>query len=206
MSNAIFPSLPGLMWNNSKAPEFTTKTHRAVSGREQRASFQQYPLWTFSLTYEFLRDTAAFPELDTLAGFFLARQGSFDSFLYADPSDSSVTDMGFGAGNGVQTQFQLVRAYGAGGNAFVEPVQNVNVLTNIKVAGIVKTLGTDYTVSATGLISFTAAPASGAALTWTGSYYYRVRFTNDSSEYSQFLQNLWEAKKVEFVGAIGNKV
>lgn len=206
MSNAILPTLPGLKFNDTKTPSFVTRTHRAVSGRELRASFQQYPLWTFSLAYEVLRDTPADPELETLVGFFLARQGSFDSFLYADPSDSSVTDMGFGTGNGVATQYQLTRTYGAGGHAFAEPTQNVSALSNIKKAGVTQTPTTHYSVSSTGLVTFTTPPASGAALTWTGTYYHRVRFVQDSSEFSQFLKDLWEAKKIEFVGAVGNRV
>lgn len=205
MGNAVFPSLPGVTWNVSKSPEFSTQSHRSVSGRELRATFQQYPLYTFALSYEVLRE-GALTELKQLLGFFLARQGSFDSFLYTDSSDFSVTDGSFGVGNGVTTQFQLVRAYGAGSNTFAEPVQNVNALNNIKVSGVAKTASIDYTVSSTGLVTFTTAPAAGAPLTWTGTFYYRVRFTKDSSEFNQFLRDLWENKKVDFIGAPGNKV
>jgi hypothetical protein len=60
-------------------------------------------------------------------------------------------------------------------------------------------LGTDYTISASGVITFTAAPAAAAVLTWTGSYYWRVRFKQDATEFSQFMQKLWEARTVELI-------
>lgn len=206
MSNAVFPTLPGLGWNIVRSPIFVNRRQRSVSGREVAFSYQQYPLTQFSLNYELLRDNATYPELGTLTGFYLARQGSFDSFLFTDPADQSVTDAGFGTGDGTTTQFQLVRPYGAGGFTYAEPVQSVNALTNIKVGGVVKTLTTDYSIDANGLVTFVAAPAAAAALTWTGTYYYRCRFTHDQADFTTFLSNYWSAKKIEFVGAVGNRV
>lgn len=201
MSNAVFPVLAGLKFDSVKSPGFSTKIQRAVSGRELRAAFMAYPLWTFKLVYEVLRDDAENNELKTLVGFFTARQGSFDSFLYTDPSDNAVTAQGFGTGNGVATQFQLIRAYGS----FIEPVMNLNGTPSIYINGVLKTAGTDYTISA-GMVTFAAAPANAAALTWTGSYYYRCRFLHDSVDFSQFVSNLWELKKCEFVGSLGSKI
>ena len=206
MSNSVFPTLAGLTWSVGRAPQFNTRTHTAISGRELRAAFQAYPLWKMTLNFEFLRDMAATPELKTLAGLFLTVRGSWDSFLFTDPADNAVTDMSFGAGDGATTRFQLTRAYGAGGFTFAEPVQNINVLTNIKIAGVTKTLGTDYTVSSTGMITFTVAPTAAAALTWTGTFYYRCRFLMDEAGFSAFMKDLWELRRCEFIGAIGNKV
>lgn len=202
MSNDIFPVLAGLDWNVSRSPEFSTQVKRAVSGKELRGAFRQYPLWIFSMSYNVLRDDLLNNELRTLAGFFLVRKGMFDSFLYTWTADSTVTDQVFGVGDGVTTSFQLVRSFGG----FVEPVQNVNAIANIKKAGAVQTNPANYTVDANGLVTFVAAPANGAALTWTGSYYYRVRFLLDAAEFSEFLQDLHELKKLSFVGATGNKV
>lgn len=202
MSNAVFPTLPGLLFNVVKQPEFSTKVQRATSGKELRAAFMQYPLWTFKLSYEFLRSAAAYTEMQTLLGFFTARQGMFDSFLFSDPDDNSVTDYQFGIGDGVTTKFQLTRAYGA----FIEPVQNVNVLTNIKKAGTTLASPADYSIDANGLVTFVTAPAGGNALTWSGTYYFRVRFLQDVAEFNKFMQGLWDLKKLEFVGSTGNKV
>ena len=58
---------------------------------------------------------------------------------------------------------------------------------------------TDYSVTAEGVVSLAAAPLSGAALTWWGSFYKRVRFKTDLGEFNKFMKNLWEAKKVNLV-------
>ncbi len=202
MSNNILPTLAGLSWDISASPQFSTSIKRAVSGYEARAAFIVYPLWIFSLKYDILRDNIANNELKSLLGFFNSRQGSFDSFLFAPPADSSVTAMSFGTGTGAQTVFQLVRSYGG----YVEPCNNINGAPQIYVAGVLKTVTTDYTISATGAVTFVSAPANGAALTWTGSFYYRCRFMNDSIQPIQFMQNIYNLGKLDFIGSPVNKV
>jgi hypothetical protein len=83
-------------------------------------------------------------------------------------------------------------------NAMVTPV--------IYVDGVPAVLDTDYTIDALGMANFVTAPVSGAAITWTGSYHYRVRFDQDVAEFEQFMKNLWELKTLGFVGSTGNKV
>ncbi len=57
----------------------------------------------------------------------------------------------------------------------------------------------DYVISSTGQVVFTVAPASGAVLTWTGSYYWRCRFTHDIADFERFAANLWKFNRVEFI-------
>ncbi len=199
----IFPNLPGLSWNVQKSPEFNTLSHRAVSGYEVRAALMQYPLWTFSLAYDLLRDNAT-NELKTLMGFFLQTQGSFAAFLYSDPADNAVTNQGFGTGDGATTSFQLLRAYGG----FIEPVQNLNGTPSIFINGVQQTvgIGNQCQISSTGLVTFITAPASSTALTWTGNFYYRVRFSADKADFNQFMYQLYELKQLSFVGSPLNKV
>lgn len=203
MGNAVFPSLPGKTPQVMRRPMFQTRVQRAVSGRELRASFQQHPIYQFSLSYEVLLDGQAGDDFKVLTGFFLARQGSFDSFLFVDPADSAVTDMPFGVGNGGATQFQLTRSFGGGGFTVAEPVQNVNAITAIKLNN---TPTAAYSINSTGLVTFNSPPGNGVVLTWSGSFYYRCRFLADQADFNTFLQDLWELKKLEFIGAPGNKV
>ena len=205
MSSAVFPSLPGLLPAATVAPRFRTEVKSAVSGRETRAKFMAYPLWDVTVGFEFLRAGNAGVELDTLTGFFLQMRGAWDSFLVTLPNDASVTDMAFGTGNGTTQVFQLTRTRGAGGFGFTEPVQNVNTLVNVKVAGVTKTLGTDYTVS-NGLVTFTTAPAASAVLTWSGTFYFRCRLHDDHADFERFLNDLWALKSIKMVGAPGNKL
>jgi len=195
MSNAVFPSFPGLTWNSVRKPQWATVTKTSVSGREFRAAQFSYPLWRYKLSYSVLRGSTALPEVQQIAAFFNARSGSFDTWLYSDPDDKTATAQLFGTGNGTATAFQLARSYGG----YTEPVFDLNGAPAIFKAGVLQTVGTHYTVSATGLVTFVAAPANGAALTWTGNYYWRCRFLQDALELNQFLRALWELKTLEFV-------
>lgn len=201
---AIFPDLPGLSWGVGKFPRFNTVIHRAVSGREQRAALMAYPLWQFKLSFEFLRDTDAIKEYRDLAGFFLARRGSYEAFLYLDPTDSVCADVPFGSGDGVEKEFQITRSFNFSGSfAFAEPVQNIKTLSEIRING---NLTTAFSISDTGWVTFSTAPAAEAILTWSGEFYFRVRFEEDVAEFNQFLKDLWELKQISFIGAPGNKI
>lgn len=195
MSNIVFPVMPGLSWSVLKAPSTRTLIHQAVSGKELRLSLMSNPLWAFTLTYELLRAGSPFTEYQQLLSFWLDRSGAYDSFLYTDPSDNSVTAQSFGTGNGSTTTFQLLRSIYGGG--FLEAVQNVNGAPSIYINGVLKTVTTDYTIGSTGIVTFVTAPAAAAALTWTGSFYYRVRFKQDTAEFEEFVNNFWLLKKLE---------
>lgn len=121
MSNAVFPTLPGLSWGSTKEPMWTTSAKRSASGMEQRAGYMSYPLYRIRLSYEFLR-AGAEAELQTLVGFFNQRGGDLESFLWLDPSDSSVTEQQFGVGDGTTTVFRLGRTLGGA----YEPVSAIN--------------------------------------------------------------------------------
>jgi uncharacterized protein (TIGR02217 family) len=125
MSNEVFPSLPGLKWNQAKTPVFSTRIQRSTSGREAAAAFYQYPVYTFDLSYEVLRDDTLHNELKQLLGFYLARQGAFESFLYRDPSDYQASNQVIATGDGNTLAFQMIRTYGAGNATFVEPILNI---------------------------------------------------------------------------------
>ena len=204
MSSAVFPTLAGLTWDIIKKPEFSTITQRAVSGRELRIANMPYPLWTFTLKYELLRADTTNLELQKLLGFFLARYGSWDSFLFNDVSDNSITDQLFATGDGVTTQFQLLRNYGSS-FTFIEPIKNVTAITNIKDNGVTVNPA-NYSVGSTGLVTFSVAPVSGHSLTCTCTFYYRVRFVSDDSEFTEFMRDLWENKEIKFTGSPANLV
>jgi uncharacterized protein (TIGR02217 family) len=192
MSNAVFPSLPGLTFPIVRTPIWKTLIQTTQSGRELRAAQMSYPLYKWSLAFDVLRTASAFNELQQLIAFYNARSGSYDSFLYTDQDDNSVTDQSFGFGDGSTVAFQLTKGFGG----YIEPVLATNVITNVKVNG---TVTAAYTVNAmTGILTFTTAPASGATLTWTGTFYYQCRFLADSYDFSKLMSGLYEAKKLEF--------
>lgn len=200
MSDVLLPSQPGLTWDTTKVPIFATDTERSISLRETRVSLAPYPLYRFRHAYSVLRADAAFGELQSLLGFFLARRGSWDSWLFADPNDSVALLEPFGTGNGTQTAFQLARTLGA----FTEPTKNVAASPSIYKAGVLQTSG--YTISSTGLVTFASAPGSGQALTWSGTFYFRCRWEQDEMEFNEFAQRLYEARECGFIGSLGRLV
>lgn len=196
MSSAVYPSLPGLAFGVQRtvlAPPVLVRT--TPSRREFRARDATLPLYQYSLVYEFLRSNAAWVELQTLVGFFNARGGSFDSFLFTDPDDNAVTAQLFGTGDGSTLTFQLVRAFGG----FAEVVNDLNGAALIYVNGVLKTQPSQCVISASGLVTFATAPAAGLPITWTGTFYRRVRFLRDTLDFTKFMQDLWEARKVELL-------
>lgn len=193
MTRAILPSFPGISIAVTRTPLWSTTSKKSVSGRGYRSANMSFPLYKLKLSYSVLRQTSGFTEFETLVGFFNARRGSFEAFVFTDPDDNTVTAQVIGAGNGSNTLFQLVRTFGG----FVEPVFDFNSAPQIYVAGLLQTLGTHYSVSDTGLVTFVTAPTSGQSVTWTGTYYRTVHFAQDSAEFTKFLHNLWELKTLE---------
>ena len=207
---AIFPSLPGLGWSVSKTPRFATRVQRAVSGRELRVLDQPNPIWSWALTYTMLRDkndtrAAAGPgvgydELRTLMGFFLQQQGTFQPFLYDDPTDDQALAQPIGTGDGGTSVFQLVRTMGAAlpGGGFAEPITAPNALSAIYFNGV-RQSAVGYSLDpATGLVTFTVPPPAGRSITADFTYYFRVRFADDSADFENFLYQLWALKQVKF--------
>lgn len=193
MSNAVFPSLAGLTWDITREPIWSTSKKTSVSGRRFAVANYSYPRYKYTLAYSFLRQGSGVTELAQLVGFFNARGGDFDSFLFTDPDDNTVTAQTIGTGDGANKLFQLVRTFGG----YVEPVFDANSAPLIYINGVLKTLTTDYTVSVTGLVTFVSAPASSLVVTWTGTYYRRLNFVQPTLQFNKFLSNLWELKKCE---------
>jgi uncharacterized protein (TIGR02217 family) len=200
---AIFPSLPGLGWSVSKAPRFATRTQKAISGRELRVADQLYPIWTFTLTYQILRDEhdtrggnalgTGYDEFRTLAGFFLQQQGSFAPFVFDDPTDDSVTGQYIGTGDGSTTVFQLYRTFGG----FIEPIVAPKAIGAIYFNGV-RQSSSGYSVApTTGLVTFATPPPSGQAITADFTYYFLVRFADDTAEFENFMYQLWSLKQIK---------
>lgn len=192
MSNEVFPTLPGLEFPVKKRPNFSTEVQRSVSGREVSAAFMSLPIWDWELSFSVLRESES--EFQTLAGFFLKRMGRFDTFLFNDPGDNVATSEVLGTGDGTTKTFQLKRAFGG----FVEPVFDLNGAALIYDNAVLKTSPTHYSINASGLVTFVTAPIAGHALTWSGAYYWRVRFMDDSTDFDNFMSKLWGAGSVAF--------
>lgn len=204
MSNAIFPSLPGLDWSVVKSPTFNTLVVASANLKETRVALAQDPVYRFTMSFSYLRDDPSdsahlingYTELAALMGFIEARQGSFDSFLYLDPNDFAATAQATipPTGDGTNKLFQLARQ--RGGNGYSETVQNVKGTPTVYVGGTAQASG--YSIGDTGLITFNTAPASGAAIAWTGEFYFRCRFGSDAQDFTNWIQDVWESQTLTF--------
>lgn len=194
MSNAVYPALPGLEWPQGRTvlpPPVTIRTTPAQ--REYRARDALLPRYLYRLSYEFLRASARGSDLQTLVGFYNAHGGPFDTWLYSDPDDSTATDAPFGVGDGATTVFQALRPFGG----FSEGVDAFNGTPTVKVNG--SPTGAFTTTAGSGRITFSSAPASGAVLTWSGSFYRRCRFMGDKLDTEKFTSDLYKAGRIEFI-------
>jgi hypothetical protein len=135
-------------------------------------------------------------EYQYLVGFYLAVQGAFDSFLYWDLKDNQVTNCYFATGNGVATEWQLTRNIGIGVDIVQAPIiPGPSVAPFTIYANNTALSASGYTVQ-NGLVEFISPPANGAILTWSGQYYYRLHFLEDSLSDLQMSMDykggLWE--------------
>lgn len=203
MSTSVFPALAGLEYPVTWTPMAgKTLVQTSVSGKENRAALWTYPRRRYTLSYNFLRDDSN-NEFRQLVAFFLARQGSYDSFLFNDVDDNSVSTQQIGVGDGTTVQFQLVRPFGG----FSEPILAPNVVSNLKVNGVLKTQGVDYGVGVwengvtpAGTVNFfTGAPGAGQPIMCDFTYYWPCRFLADEYDVDKFMNRLWQQKKLDFI-------
>jgi uncharacterized protein (TIGR02217 family) len=174
MSTAVFAPPPGTGWPVTRTPVFDTVVQQAISGKETRIARQTYPRWKWELTMNVLRSGAAYSstEFQYLAGFFEQRLGQFDTFLYQDPDDNSVTGQPIGTGNGATSFFQLVRSFGG----FVEPVLAPNAVSAIYLNSVsIPQAG--YSAPTSGALTQTSGGSLGVT-----TYYVKSTWITNSGE------------------------
>jgi len=195
-----FPSLAGLGWPVKKTPTFSNIVVPHASGREVRAALYRNPIWDFELTIEGLSgDATSYPglgasTLQALMDLFLTCQGGFSTFLYVDPSDCAASAQVLANGDGATKSFAFARQLKSAG--FLEPVGWVTSVAHVYLAGVDQTTGWSLTTPNT--LSFGTAPPSGVAISASFSYAFQCRFADDTLEFSEMMQNLWEVKSVKF--------
>lgn len=191
MSVPVFPLLPGIAYPRPRAARWDTVKQDALSGKRTRYPLWTFPVYEYELTFSYLRSDANTAEWQALLGFINSVQGAAQLWAYSDPDDNSVSAQPFGSGDGVSTSFQLVRTIGG----FTEPVFLVKGSPVVKVAGVTVT---PASISPYGAVNFASPPAGGAALSWSGSYYWPCRFDEDLTSFSKFLVAIYELKSLKF--------
>lgn len=200
MSTAVFPSLLGLGFSVFRTPMWSTLRQQSASGKRLALGLWSSPIYQWDLTFDVLRSDPVNAEWQQVVGFFNARQGRLDTFLFTDPDDNAVAAQLLGVGDGVTTVFQLIRTLGG----FVEPVNAPNVVSAVYLNGVAQSGGSYSVDPATGLLTFTSAPGSGVTITADFTYYFRCEFcasssgggsssnfTGDTMSLEKFMNQLW---------------
>lgn len=191
----VFPFLKGQSFGQKK-PLWSTTTLSSKSGRVFRKQNFSFPIWQFNLSFASLAQKATRMDLDRIWAFFNSCAGQYGSFLYYDPYDNAVTGQPIGVGDGVTTQFQLMRSVPYGGNfAWEEPVYAENGRPVVTVDGVATNA---FSIIAPGVVKLTSAPGIGSVVSWTGSFYFYCHFTQDDLNVQQLNSLLWSNDGLTF--------
>ncbi|MDE3017021.1 MAG: DUF2460 domain-containing protein [Pseudomonadota bacterium] len=164
-----------IAYGSAGGPEYSTDIVITNSGYEQRNAN-----WSQSRArYNVAHGIKTQAQLDALIAFFRARKGRADGFRFKDWSDYQTTGEAIAAGDGVTTVFQLTKAYASGTTSESRSISKpVAGTVNIYLAAVLQNSG--YTLdTTTGLVTFTAAPGSGVAITADFQFDVPVRFDTD---------------------------
>lgn len=128
-------------------------------------------------------------DLSALVAFFEARRGRLHGFRFPDFADGkscapaatpAATDQALGVGDGVATQFPLLKQYGDDGGAYQRLIAKP-VAGSVRLAMDGTALAQGWRVDhATGLVTFDTPPPPGAMLTAGFRFDTPVRFDTDA--------------------------
>lgn len=163
-------------------PERKTDVVTLASGREQRNGRWQHSRRRYNAGY----GVKSRADMAAVLAFFEERRGRLHGFLWRDGLDYSsggavpgALDQAIGVGDGTTTAFQLTKRYGASFDPYLRPITRpVAGSVKVAVAGVELMSGWAVDV-ATGVVTFTSAPATGAAVTAGFLFDVPVRFDTD---------------------------
>ena len=180
-----FPT--AIAFGASGGPERKTDIVALGSGHEERNSRWADSRRRYNAGY----GVKSLDDLHAVIAFFEERRGRLYGFRWKDRADwkscapsaaPAATDQEIGAGDGETTAFQLVKTYG-GAHApwtrtIAKPVAG-SILVAVDGTPLTEGWSCDET---TGMVTFAAAPADGAAITAGYEFDVPVRFDSDTLE------------------------
>jgi uncharacterized protein (TIGR02217 family) len=199
MSLLIFPTLIGMSWPVTRKREFSTIVQTAQSGKEIRLANYGQARYSFKLVFDYLPgDPAIGTDYQTLFGFMELQFSELTPFWFQDKYDYQTTLSNFGTGDGTTLSFQLARIQGGASHLLYGIASSP--APEIYINGALQ--GSGYTISSTGLVTFSVAPGAGLPLTWSGQYYFVVRFQDEGLELDQTCEPYYELKECNLIECI----
>lgn len=178
-------SLPArLAFGSTGGVERRTEVTTLASGFERRST----PWAHGRRRYLIGAGLRSLDDMAALTAFFEARRGRLRGFRFRDFADwksgpsgaePQASDQTIGQGDGVATQFQLVKHYGDLARPIRKPVEGSVVVAVDGEAVSAEEFAVDWT---TGLVTLVTAPAEGAAVTAGFCFDTPVRFDSDRIE------------------------
>ncbi|MCT2399198.1 DUF2460 domain-containing protein [Novosphingobium mangrovi (ex Huang et al. 2023)] len=184
-------------------PEFSTSVAVTASGFERRNS-----LWSNArLRFDVGPGVRSEAELGTLIAFYRARRGPARGFRLRDPLDHSSNgmtggptplDQVLGSGDGLRTEFALVKTYGEDNAAQIRRITRPDVATLlVSIDGAMQ--AGNWAPGDLGTIAFDTPPAAGAVVRAGFLFDVPVRFAEDQLEVSGAAFAAGEAPSVPVV-------
>jgi uncharacterized protein (TIGR02217 family) len=178
MDDVIFPI--HISWGSAGGPDWPAEIATLGSGYEERNTPWSAPLRYYDAKY----GVRSHDELYEILKLYHVAMGRLRGFRLLDWTDyrsgppqqpPSFDDQPLGIGDGVTTQFKLIKRYEIGPHVFERRIHKPFGQVFIGIDGVQQSSGFSVSLAA-GIVSFTAPPAPGAALTWGGEFHVPVRF------------------------------
>jgi uncharacterized protein (TIGR02217 family) len=168
--------LPDHVERNARGgPMFKTTVLELSSGQEQRNIDWSLVRHYWDIGYG-VQERADYEEVRT---FFLNMRGKAHTFRFRDWTDYELTDELLGTGDGVVTDYNIIRTYD-GELPYTRRITRPDESTiEVKLDGVVTVA---YTVDAGGIISFNSAPGVGVLVTISCEFDIPMRFDTDKFE------------------------
>jgi uncharacterized protein (TIGR02217 family) len=163
-----------ISYGSAGGPEYATDVVASASGYEQRNIN-----WSEARArYNVAHGVKTKAQLDTLIAFFRARKGRAIGFRFKDWTDYQATET-LGTGDGVRTQFQLIKTYSSGAVSETRTIRKpvagtVQVFKN----AVLQASGVSVDTT-TGMVTFASAPAAGQVISASFQFDVPVRFDTD---------------------------
>jgi uncharacterized protein (TIGR02217 family) len=187
----------------SVSPGFSTAIVTTASGHEQRNAD-----WASGrLRFDAGPGVRSEGDLQTLIAFFRARRGAARGFRFRDPFDYSSRSMAgavtagdqlLGMGDGVKTEFTLIKRYGPESDGELRRITRPVIGTVlVSLGGMLSTSG--WSLLDGGVISFTVPPAAGVQVRAGFQFDVPVRFAEDALEIDAALFAAGDAPSVPLI-------
>ncbi len=185
-------------------PERRTQIVELASGDEERNASWANSRRRYDAAYGVRRAD----DLAAVVAFFEARNGRLYGFRWKDWGDyksclpsgvPAAINQAIGTGDGTSTAFQLTKTYASGAQSWIRSIlKPVATTVTVAIDGAVQ--ASDWSVdTTTGIVTFNAPPANGAAITAGFEFDVPVRFDTDQLDVTHDIERLGSITSIPLI-------